>query len=83
MLDLGPIGRYFADAIEVKVGAWVKNMELEPEKKGALNFFSLSKIIDYELNDWVNALQGMNLIQVFHLNDLESGPNKYIINSMY
>ena len=42
MLDLGPIGRYFADAIEVKVGAWVKNMELEPEKKGVLKNFSLS-----------------------------------------
>ena len=29
-------------AIEVKVGAWVKNMELEPEKRGVLKFFSLS-----------------------------------------
>ena len=27
-------------------------------------------------------MQSMNLIPVFDLNDLESGPNKYIINSI-
>ena len=30
--DLKPIGRYFAEVIEVKVGGQVKNLEFEPEK---------------------------------------------------
>ena len=38
--DLKPIGRYFAEVIEVKVCGQVKNLELEPEKTLFFMFFS-------------------------------------------